>query len=165
MTERPRAKGLGASGIERSWRGPRTRRAALSLLEVLISMAVLLVGVVIIAMQFPRAILAKTEVGYKTRAILLAQAKAQEIRRDNNTSNTLIAAIQSLTAPTPPIVFPEEPNLAYQFSSVSLIDPDDDPASPDDDPRDDPGVARVIVRYADGYRPSQDILYELRFDR
>jgi len=36
----------------------------------------------------------------------------------------------------------------------------DDPG----DPRDDHGVARVIIQYAESYRPGGDILHELRFD-
>ena len=136
----------------------------LSFIEVLFAMAILLVGVVGIALVFPKAIEAKYQAGDKIRAVLLAQAKAHEIQRDNDTSNTLISSIQNLTVPTAPVVFPEDPNLAYQFCGVSLLDPNDDPAHPDDDPRDDPSVARVIVRYSANSRV-KGVIYELRFGR
>jgi type II secretory pathway pseudopilin PulG len=145
--------------------GGLSQASGLSLIEVLFAMAVLLIGVVAIANVFPSAIRAKQDAGYYVKAVLLAQTKAHEVRRDNNTSNTLISSIQNLTAPTTPIAFPDEPNLAYQFCGVSLEDPIDEPGHPDSDPRDDPGVARVIVRYAASYRKSQEIIYELRFGR
>ena len=131
-----------------------------SIIEVLVSLAVFLFGVASIAMYFPYAITAKADAAYKAKAVFLAQRKAHEIRRDNTPANPLVEQIQQLTNPTDPVSFADEPNLAYQLNGVSLIDPSDDP----DDPRDDRGVARVIVRYAGDFRSSQDILYELRFD-
>ena len=132
-----------------------------SLIEVLVSVAVLLAGVVAIAMYFPISIGAKADAGYLAKAALLAQAKAQEVRRDDDAASTQISDIKASVTPTAPLAFPDEPNLSYQFCGTSLIDPFDDPG----DPRDDAGVARVIVRFSADFRPSQKVIYELRFDR
>ena len=96
-----------------------------------------------------------------SEAALLAQMKAEEIRRDADRAGRILNTIQNLTTPTEIITFPNEPRMAYCFSGVSLIDQRDDP----DDPRDDHGVARVIIMYSMEYRGKNEILYELRFDR
>ena len=134
-----------------------------SMVEVLVSMVLLVVGLLSIAVYFRQAVLVKARASDLARASLLAQRKVHEIRRDENPTASLAVQIANLVPPalpTTPVAFPDEPRLAYQFSGVSLIDPIDDA----DDPRDDVGIARVIVRYDIGYRPSVDILCELRFD-
>ena len=96
-----------------------------------------------------------------SRAALLAQMKAEEIRRDGDRAERLLNAIRALNTPSDIITFPNHPKFAYCFCGISLIDPRDDP----DDPRDDHGVARVIVMYSLEYRGSNEVLYELRFDK
>ena len=139
---------------------PVPSRAAYSFLEVLISLVILFGGILGILAYFPNALKANDRAVGLSEAALLAQRKAEEIRRDADRGRLVIRQIQALTIPTGPMVFPENPALAYRFCGVSLLDPIDDPG----DPRDDRGVARVIVQYAEGYRPGSRILYELRFD-
>lgn len=142
-------------------RRPSEHRArGFSFLEVLISLVILLAGILAILVYFPSALRANNRAVDLSEAALLAQRKAEEIRRDADSARALISAVQSLTSPTAPIVFPENPSMAYRFSGVSLLDPVDDPG----DPRDDHGVARVIIQYAERFRPDSRVLYELRFD-
>ncbi len=144
------------------WRGgAASDRSAsgYSLVEVLVSMAILLAGLLAILNFFPQSFRANADAAIKAKASLFAQTKAEEIRRDWTQADPLINMIRNLTAPTAPIVFPDDTRLTYSFCGVSLIDPIDTPG----DPRDDYGVARVIIRYAASYRPSEDVVYELRF--
>lgn len=126
-----------------------------SLLEVLASLAVLLAGVVMILWFFPRTLHASAEAGFLSEAALLAQMKAAEIRRDDDTSGTLTFAIAARTTPTTPIPFAQEPSLSYSFSGQSILY--------SDSPRGDPNVARVIISYSAGYNPTGGTIYELRF--
>lgn len=136
------------------------RSRGFSLLEAIVSLSILLVGIVMILLLFPGFLVSAREAELETKAVMLAQMKAEEIRRDDDTSGTLINAIRLLPAPTGPVTFAQEPDLAYQFSGTSLLY---EGTTPDGDP----GVARVIVRYAPEFResisPNRDILYELRF--
>jgi type II secretory pathway pseudopilin PulG len=138
----------------------RIRIAGYSLLEVLVSLAILLAGVLAIMYFFPRALESRHEAALLTKGALLAQGKAQEIRRDDDTTGTLVAAIEARTEPTIPIVFPDEPELSYAFSGKSVL------YQESDSPRGDPNVARVLIirssRPTAGVR-AQDVLYELRF--
>ena len=131
-----------------------------SLLEVLVSLTILMIGVLSIIFFFSQPLETARKAEYRTKAALYAQMKAEEIRRDDDTSNTLIRSIEQLTSPTASITFAQEPNLAYQFSGRTILYPGLSPAG-------DPGVARVIVRYSPTYRQStnsdKDVLYELRF--
>jgi type II secretory pathway pseudopilin PulG len=131
-----------------------------SLLEVLISLFILMFGILGILAYFPSALRANDRAILLSEAVLLAQRKAEEIRRDDTVQRKLIRQIRDLTEPTAPVVYDRNPTLAYRFCGVSLLDPVDDPG----DPRDDRGVARVIVEYAPGHRRAGTILYELRFD-
>lgn len=142
---------------------PRSRRrAGYSLIEVIVALAILVIGVVGVLKFFPPSLRASSEAALRGDAALLAQLKVEELRRDADKAGTLVTNIQALTTPTDPVVFPEEPRLAYQFSGRSTFSPTvDDPASVEDDF----GVARVIVRYNREFRPSADVLVELRFDR
>ncbi len=139
------ARGRGASGY--------------SLVEVLVSMAILLAGLLAILNFFPQSFRANADAAIKAKASLYAQTKAEEIRRDWTQADLLVTTIRNLPAPTAPIVFPEDTRLSYSFCGVSVIDPIDTPG----DVRDDYGVARVIIRYAASYRPSEEVIYELRF--
>lgn len=137
----------------------RRSRGGYSLVEVLVSMAVLLIGLLALLNVFPQALKANATASIRAQASLLAQRKAEELRRDRTRFLPFIADVRGLTVPTDPVTFGEDSRLAYQFAGVSLLDPTDDAS----DPRDDIGVARVIVRYAASYRPTQDVIYELRF--
>ncbi|MCX8036041.1 MAG: hypothetical protein N3D11_03085 [Candidatus Sumerlaeia bacterium] len=136
------------------------RLTSFSLLEVLISLVILLVGILAILLYFPNVLRANDRSMMLSEAAFLAQRKAEEIRRDADQARRLIAEIRSRTVPTAPVVFPENPNLAYSFCGVSLLDPTDDPG----DPTDDRGVPRIIVQYAQGSRADSRPLYELRFN-
>ena len=138
---------------------PRRQTLGFSLLEVVVSLIILLIGIAGILIYFPSALRANDRAVILSEAALLAHAKAEQIRHDPN-APALIRKIRAMTVPTAPVVFAENPNLAYRFSGVSLLDPVDDP----NDPRDDHGVARIIVQHAEGYRPAGRILFELRFD-
>lgn len=138
---------------------PSFRRRGFSLLEVLIGLAILLAGLLGVMAVFPYTLRSQREAEALSLAAPLAQMKAEEIRRDDDRTGRLVREIKRLEQPTPPIVFPNEPRLTYSFSGRSLLYP-----NAGGDPRGLPNVARVIVRYAPDYRPSQDVLYELRFD-
>ena len=132
-----------------------------SLLEVLVSVAILLAGIISIVNFFPLGLKAQYRAADLSRAALLANMKAEEIRRDCDKAGELLNAIRNLRGPSQIITFPNEPRLAYCFSGISLKDPHDDP----DDTRDDYGVARVIIMYSEEFRGRNEILYELRFDQ
>jgi type II secretory pathway pseudopilin PulG len=137
---------------------PRTARLrGFSLLEAIVALAILLAGVIGVVRFFPGAFRASAEAASLTEAAMLAQMKAEEIRRDDDTSGSLVWMIASRATPTDPIPFPQQPNLSYSFSGQSLLYPSSDT------PRGDPDVARVIVRYSKDFRPKEDVLYELRF--
>lgn len=135
-------------------------RGGFTLLEAIVSLSILLVGIVLIIVLFPRFLISARDAELETKAVMLAQMKAEEIRRDDDTSSTLVNAIRNLNTPTAPMEFTQEPDLAYQFSGTTLLYEGETPEG-------DPGVARVIVRYSPNFRqssnPNKDILYELRF--
>lgn len=136
------------------------RTRGVSLLEAIVSLSILLGGIVMILLVFPRFLVAADDAELETKAVMLAQMKAEEIRRDDDTSGTLVNAIGNLTQPTAPVEFPHEPQLAYQFSGTSILYAGTSPAG-------DAGVPRVIIRYSPNFRvsssPNKDVLYELRF--
>lgn len=135
-------------------------RGAFTLVEVLVALVILGIGVVGILQLFPPSLRASTDAALKSRAVLLARMKIEEIRRDADSGGELFAEIRNLGLPTIPVPFPEDPRLTYQFSGVSQLEINGIPG----DPQFNPGVARVIIRYNAEFRPSADILYELRFD-
>ncbi|MFP4379022.1 MAG: hypothetical protein ACLFUS_00855 [Candidatus Sumerlaeia bacterium] len=136
-------------------------RDAFSLLEVLVSTAILVTGIVAIAAFFPASLRQNQRAIDISTAAFLAQMKVEEIRRDDTSGQDFVRTIRDMETESDPVVFALDDRFTYSFSGVSVIDPvDDDP----DDPRDDHGVARVIVRYAEDYNPDTTILYELRFD-
>ncbi len=138
---------------------PRRRapRAAFTLVEVLVSMTILLIGIVAIAGFYPARRRQNQHAVDTATAAYLAQLKAEELRRDNapgGAARDAIRAIKNLTAPTPPVVFGCDSRFAYSFSGVSV----ENPTAPK-------RVARVIVRYNQAFRPQQEVLYELAVDR
>jgi type II secretory pathway pseudopilin PulG len=134
-------------------------RRAFSLLEVLVSAAILITGIVAIAAFFPVSLRENQRSMDISSAAFLAQMKAEELRRDDNAAGDLIAAIRGLNAESAPVPFAQDTRFTYSFSGVTLLDTGD-PA----DPRNAPGVARLVVRYAPEFRSGAEILYELRFD-
>lgn len=136
------------------------KKRGVSLLEAIVSLSILLGGIVMILLVFPRFLVAANEAELETKAVMLAQMKAEEIRRDDDTSGTLVNAIRNLTEPTYPVEFAQESQLAYQFSGTSILYTGTSPAG-------DAGVPRVIIRYSPNFRvsssPNKDVLYELRF--
>ena len=123
-------------------------------MEIVVSMAILLTGIVAIFSFFPRNLAQNRRISDTSVAVYLAQMKAEEIRRDNSGETTLIEEIQAMRYVSPPTSFPFEPQFAYSFSGISLLDPDG--------PQ---GIARIIVRYSPNFRSEQEILYELAFDK
>ena len=140
---------------------PLPGRRGYSLLEVLVSVAILTAGIISIINFFPLGLKAQYRAGDISRAAVLAQQKAEEIRRDADRAGRLLATIRALRTPSEIITFPNEPRLAYCFCGISLMNPHDNPS----DPRDDFGVARVIIMYSKEYKGHNEILYELRFDQ
>lgn len=134
----------------------RRRTTAFSLLEALIALTILLAGIVAVVQFFPLLFESSSQSMLRTRAALLAQQKASEIMRDDDSSHTLALAIAARTTPTTPVAWPEEQSLSYCFSGRSLL-------YPVTDPRGTPNVARVIIRLSAAYRPSEDVIYELPF--
>src|SRR4051794_1011669 len=99
----------------------RTGVRGFTLIEVLVSLTILLVGVIAILFLFPTTLDAARKAEYRTKAAFLAQLKAEEIRRDDDTSHTLVQAIESMNAPSAALAFAQEPDLAYQFSGRSIL--------------------------------------------
>jgi type II secretory pathway pseudopilin PulG len=145
-------------------------RQAFTLLEVLIGMAILLTGVVGVIALFPTVTRSNEIAELRSIGATLALMKIEEIRRDNDENDKLINSIKNLSSPTPPIPFPSEPRLSYSFSSTTVLYVNRDSSGNivDDplDPRDDPGIARVIVQISPQYRPGKaQILDEYMFDQ
>ncbi|MBX7244886.1 MAG: prepilin-type N-terminal cleavage/methylation domain-containing protein [Candidatus Sumerlaeaceae bacterium] len=139
------------------------RRAvrAFTLIEVLVSLAILLAGVVPIFFILPNTFRARQEAEFLTKAAMLAQWKAEEIRRDDDTSGTLLGIIQSRTTPTTPMPFTAESKLSYSFNGRSILYADLPPS-----PLNDAGVARIIIsltRVGNPQPSPRDVIYELRF--
>lgn len=135
------------------------RRKGFTLIEVLVGLVILLAGIVGIVQLFPQSLEANREAELRGAAIMLAQQKVEELRRDGDALNLIVNQVQNLSTPTDPIPWPNDPRLTYSYCGVSVIDPDNDPG----DPRDDPFVPRIIVRLNQDYDPDQRVIYELRF--
>ena len=146
------SRGFSASGFI-------SRRRGFTLVEVLVGLVILLAGIVGIVQLFPESLKANREAELRGSAIMLANQKVEELRRDGDALSLLFNEVQGSLTPTDPVIWPNDPRLTYSFSGVSVIDPDNDPG----DPRDDTFVARIIVRLAPDYDKSERVLYELRF--
>jgi len=141
-------------------RMPHARRA-FTLLEVLVGLGILTAGLLAIIAVFPYTLRSQRDAELLSIAASLAQMKAEQVRRDSRPNGQLMRAIRSLTAPTTPITFPDERRLTYSFSGRTIMFANiGDPA----DLRAAPNIPRVLIRYSPSYRPSQDVIYELRFD-
>lgn len=137
----------------------RRHRQGFTFVEILVAMILLLVGMVALMKVFPPTLRANSDSAMRHKAILFAQRKAEEIRRDDDRQESMQKTIAALNTPTAPLVVPEDRRLVYQFSGRSILDPVPtvgDPLSRDN-------VARIIVRYNEDFRPDGKILYELRF--
>lgn len=139
----------------------RNRRRGFTFTETLIALVVLLVGLVALMQVFPPTLRANSEAALKAKAALLAQMKAEEIRRDDNQLGSLVQEIALRTTPSAPVPFAQDNRLAYCYSGRSILRPNDTIGSAEDDW----GVARIIVRYNVDFRPDGKVLYELRFGR
>lgn len=137
------------------------RRRGLSLVEVVVALSIFLFGVVALLNFFPLKLRTGTDSAVLTEAVLLAQLKAQEIRRDNGPGSNFYDWIRAQTTPQPPggIPFGQNPALRYAFCGRSVIDSIDDPGVPEDDY----SVPRIIILSTHSRRPD-DVVYELRFD-
>jgi type II secretory pathway pseudopilin PulG len=132
-----------------------------ALLEVLVGLAILMTGLLLSAAIFPASLEAQREAEVLAKASFFAQMKVEEIRRDDTADHVLYQAIVARDTPTSPITFTQDSRLTYSFSGRSmqyLGDPTDT-----SDPRGADGTGRVIIRYAPKYRPTEDVIYELRF--
>ncbi|OPZ03758.1 MAG: hypothetical protein BWZ10_03261 [candidate division BRC1 bacterium ADurb.BinA364] len=138
------------------WRG----RGGFTFLEVLVSLIILVSGVLAIANFFPVSLKASSRARLLSKAALLAQMKAEEIRRDADSAGATIDAIRLQADETTPQPFAEDPRMTYSFSGRSALDPVDDP----DNPADDWLAPRVIVRENPAFSGKNGILFELRFD-
>lgn len=137
-------------------------KRGLSLIEVVVALAIFLFGVVALLNFFPLKIRTSADTAILTEAVLLAQWKAQEIRRDNLPSGDFYNWMRSLTTPEPPegIPFAQNPDLRYAFSGRSVLDPVDDAGVPEDDFN----VPRIIVMSPNRSRNITGVVYELRFE-
>lgn len=138
---------------------PRSR-AGYSLVEVTVAMAIMVFGIVGVLQFITPSVRASSDAAMRGRAALLAQQKVEELRRDADKQATFIENIRNAAAPTAPLIFPEDDRLTYQFWGQSIASNGEL-----NDPDAATGVARVIVRYNRAFRPGQDVVYELRFDR
>lgn len=145
------------SGAKRTFLIEYPRRGY-SLVEVIVAVAIFAIGVIGILQFFPQSLRVSSEAALRGQAALIAQQKAEEIRRDDNQAGDLVEAISFLEEPTDPIPYPFDDRLTYQFHSRPILT-DDPPPLPGTQ-----GVPHVIVRYNPEFRPPGDVLFELRFD-
>jgi prepilin-type N-terminal cleavage/methylation domain-containing protein len=132
-----------------------------TLLEVIVAVLVLAIGISAIVAIFPTSLRAAKDAEDLTRATMLAQRKAEEIRRDDDRSQNLIRSIAALQIPTRPVLFPEDPTLAYAFGGRTIL------YQGESGPEADDNVPRVFVMRASETQfsppPARSILLELRF--
>jgi prepilin-type N-terminal cleavage/methylation domain-containing protein len=138
------------------------RSGAFTLVEVLVAMALILIGVAAAAVGLQQSVRETDRAVDTTIAAYLAQMKAEEIRRDDDSYpvGDYITTIRSLTQnqATALVTWPQDNRFAYGFCGVSMLDPTTDS-----------GVARVIICYSPEFKPranqydSKYVLYELKF--
>ena len=141
-------------------------RRGFSMLEVVVSMAILLAGIAAIATFFPMSVRHNQRAVDVSTAAYVAQMKAEEIRRDDSANHRLVREIRQLTDPTKPVTFPLDSRFAYSFCGRSMIDD----ATETGGGASGSGIARVIIIYSpefkprpDLFSPKENILFELRF--
>lgn len=146
---------------------PRTR-AAFTILEVLVGVSLMTIGIVTIMALFPYTLKTNERAELRTLGASLAYMKIEEIRRDNDDEGKLLNGIRAMTRPSDPVPFASDWRLAYRLSGVTMLYQHrngsgslvDDPG----DPRDDPGVARVIIQENPDFRKDPQIFDEYRFN-
>ena len=141
--------------------GAGSLRSGFSLVEVLVALGILTAGLMALAASYPLMLDTGRKAELLTVGAALAQQKAEEIRRHDTATRLLITTIQNRTTPTSPIVFPNESRLEYSFSGKTVMFAKIGNPS---DPRALNGVARVLIRYAPSYKPTEDVIYELRLN-
>lgn len=136
-----------------------------SMLEVVVSMAILLAGIAAIATFFPMSVRHNQRAVDVSTAAYVAQMKAEEIRRDDSANHRLVREIRQLADPTKPATFPLDSRFAYSFCGRSMMDDATGTGGGADS-----GIARVIIIYSaefkprtDLFSPKENILFELRF--
>jgi len=129
----------------------------LSLIEVTVAVLIFLFGIVALLNFFPFKVRSVADAADLTEAVLLAQMKAEEIRRDNAADSFFFLWLRGLTAPTPTagIPFGQSNFLRYAFSGRSVLDPVDDAGVPEDDY----GVPRIIVFTGADATNARSVLY------
>ncbi len=139
------------------------RDKGFTILEILVSLVILLIGILALARLFPVSLRANKQGQDIIRATFLAQQKIEELRRDNDDlTNPLIDTIRDLTTPQPAInraiPFPQDPDFKYTFCGMSQIYTSgvDHPNNPDDDPN----VPRIIIVWDNAKE-----IFEMRFDK
>ena len=136
------------------------RRRGFTLIEVLVALVILLAGIVGIVQLFPVSLQANADAEIKGTAVLLAQKKVDELRRDADTLDVIMTTIEMRDTETAPVVFPEDDRFTYSYMGESVYGPTGNPM----DPRDDSDVARVIIRLNNTVDPDRPVIYEMRFD-
>ncbi len=136
---------------------PNCPRRGYTLMEVLVSMAILLTGILAIAGFFPRALDNNTRSADLSIAAFIAQSKAEMIRLSNEEfaglPSSAIDYLADLPTMTDPVVYGLDPRFSYRFSGETFLYAND--------PSVTTGVARVIIVYTD--EPDTPI-YELAFE-
>lgn len=129
-----------------------------TILETLIGLTILSVGILSMIGIIPGILKGQRESELLTKAALLAQLKMTELRRDDASANLIQTIISrndtdSVVSETDPIVFENEPALAYAFCSKRMKPSDPKP------------VACVRILRNRGQAPKdvtpQDVIYEL----
>ncbi|MDD4279537.1 MAG: prepilin-type N-terminal cleavage/methylation domain-containing protein [Candidatus Sumerlaeales bacterium] len=154
----------------------RSKSAAFTLLEIMISLTIFMIAMIPISWTLMRLTKDSTETVLHTRAVFLAQEKAEEILRDDTVaapSTTgragaasrqtsdweMTKAIRQLSTPTDPKVCPSNPQLYYCYNGSSILYDSSTPEGANN-------IARVII-LRNYVEPSQitgkDVIYELRF--
>ncbi len=156
------------------------RKAAFTLIEIIIAMTIFLVALIPISWVLISFLKESNNTVLHTRAVFLAQEKAAEVLRDDTTTDyvnylidfndhsqhipttnwAMYNSIKDRTVPTDPLVYPGNPQLYYCFSGSSIIYDKNTDEGKD-------GIARVIVLRNPVENPAditaKDVLYELRF--
>jgi len=151
--------------------------SAFTLVEVLIAMGLILIGVTAAAAMLHQSVRDTQHAVDVTTAAYLAQLKAEEVRRDDNTAPSSYHRINDIKAITKAnattlVTWPQDTRFAYGFCGESVTAPVGADTTATGDIKDRSGVARVIICYSMEFKPRavsqqydpKTVLYELRFD-